>query len=376
MSEPWAEVRLGDLIALQRGHDLPARVRVPGPFPVVGSGGPSGWHNEAKAQGPGVVIGRATNLGRPFWVEGPFWPLNTGLYVKDFRGNDPKFVFHLFESLDLSGFDSGSVQPMLNRNYIAGVKLRVPPLAAQRRIAGVLGALDHLIEQEMRCADNLDSLSRLLGTQYLQSLDGASFAPMTDLAEIAKGYSYKSAELVPSDTLLVNLKNVGRGGEFQARGFKPLSASPKPHQYVENGDVVVAQTDLTQDRAVVGRPVRIRRGLTSEKLVASLDLVIVRPNEATTPEYLYAILDSAPFRAHALAHCNGTTVVHMAAAAIPTFQAPIPDPLSLAKFSESVRSLRAAADDAVTNAERLAHTRDELLPLLLSGRVSVREVAA
>jgi type I restriction enzyme S subunit len=376
MSKPWTEVRLGDFIALQRGHDLPARVRVPGPFPVVGSGGPSGWHNEAKAQGPGVVIGRATNLGRPFWVDGPYWPLNTGLYVKDFRGNDPKFVFHLFQSLDLSGFDSGSVQPMLNRNYIAGVKLRVPCLAVQRRIAGVLGALDDLIAQEHLSAKQLDDLVHFLGMRFLANLDPGRRAPLATLASISKGYSYKSVELVPSDTLLVNLKNVGRGGEFQSRGFKPLQATPKTHQYVHNGEILVAQTDLTQDQAVVGRPIRVRRGLLTEKLVASLDLVIVRPTESTTSEYLYAVLDSAEFRAHALAHCNGTTVVHMAAAALPTFQAPIPDASALADFSDRVGTLRVAADDAVTNAERLIRVRDELLPLLLSGAVSVSEVAA
>lgn len=142
----WQQTTLGQFVALQRGFDLPTRVRKPGPFPVLSSGGYSGTHSEGPIPGPGLVIGRATNLGVPTWSDGNFWPLNTTLFVKDFRGNDPRFVYYVFTSLDLAGYNSGSVQPMLNRNYVANVPLIVPTSVEQRAISATLRALDDKIQ--------------------------------------------------------------------------------------------------------------------------------------------------------------------------------------------------------------------------------------
>ena len=79
----WVDTTLGELVLLQRGMDLPSRLREPGPFAVLGSNGPVGTHSEGPVEGPGVVIGRATNLGRPTWWWDNYWPLNTCLYVRD-----------------------------------------------------------------------------------------------------------------------------------------------------------------------------------------------------------------------------------------------------------------------------------------------------
>src|SRR5690606_12218776 len=161
MSE-WRTTTLGEFIALQRGHDLPQRERRPGSVPVVGSGGITGWHDAAIAPGPGITIGRAANLGVPTFVERDFWPLNTTLHVTDFRGNDIRFTYYLLQTLDLTGFNSGSVQPMLNRNYIKNVPLRVPALSEQRAIASVLGALDDKIALNDRIATTARALGEAL----------------------------------------------------------------------------------------------------------------------------------------------------------------------------------------------------------------------
>ena len=104
-------------------------------------------------RGPGLTIGRATNLGVPTWSEGDYWPLNTTLFVKDFRGNDPRFVYYLLKTMDLSGYNSGSVQPMLNRNCVANVPLVVPAPPEQRKISSALRALDDKVESNRRLQD-------------------------------------------------------------------------------------------------------------------------------------------------------------------------------------------------------------------------------
>ena len=197
---------------------------------------------------------------------------------------------------------------------------------------------------------------------------------MAEIADVSKGYSYKSRELVEGPQWLVNLKNVGRDGSFQERGFKPLSGSPKAIHLLEHGDVVVAQTDLTQARAVVARPVRIRRSGRAGQLVASLDLLRVRPKPIVTEEYLYAVLDHPDFRSHALGYCNGTTVVHLSARAVPDYLAPLPSQPDIEAYTRVVRPLLAAADALLDEAREARQVRAELLPLLMSGRVRPGEV--
>lgn len=117
MAGEWREMTLGDAIELKRGYDLPSRDRRNGPFPIVSSSGISGRHTEAKAKAPGVVIGRYGTLGDVHYVTEDYWPLNTALYVRDFKGNDPRFVSYFGSSSKRVGrfrslFDqmAGSVQ--------------------------------------------------------------------------------------------------------------------------------------------------------------------------------------------------------------------------------------------------------------------------
>ena len=137
MSE-WSEVRLGEVIELKRGYDLPKRARADGPFPIVSSSGISGNHAEAKVRGPGVVTGRYGTLGQVFYVATDFWPLNTSLYVRDFKGNNKRFVALLLESMDLAQHDGAAAVPGLNRAMGGGAIGQVVDLLDR----AVQGAVD------------------------------------------------------------------------------------------------------------------------------------------------------------------------------------------------------------------------------------------
>jgi type I restriction enzyme S subunit len=91
--------RLGDLLTLKRGYDLPGSDRVDGEFPIVSSSGITGFHGEKKATAPGVVTGRYGTLGEVYFIQQDYWPLNTSLYVSDFKGNRPSFAAHLLKNV-------------------------------------------------------------------------------------------------------------------------------------------------------------------------------------------------------------------------------------------------------------------------------------
>lgn len=130
---------LSDVVSLQRGHDLTWRQRRPGSVPVMGSAGVNGTHDRALAPGPGVVLGRSgASFGTAHYVDRDYWPHNTALYVTDFHGNDPRYVFYLLSSIDFSRHNSGGAQQSLNRNFIASIELDVPEYDEQCRIAAAL----------------------------------------------------------------------------------------------------------------------------------------------------------------------------------------------------------------------------------------------
>jgi len=153
-SNEWLAVRLGDQITLQRGHDLPSQDREPGSVPVVSSSGITGWHSSSKAQGPGVVIGRYGTLGVVQFVEIPYWPLNTTLYVKNFHGNEPRFVRYFLETISYDVHNDKTSVPGVNRNDLHALQIMWPPLADQRKIAATLDTVERRLasEREVGCA--------------------------------------------------------------------------------------------------------------------------------------------------------------------------------------------------------------------------------
>lgn len=90
--------KIGDILTLKRGYDLPTQGRVNGKIPIVGANGIVGFHNEAKIIGGGVVTGRSGSIGLVHYFEDDFWALNTSLYVRDYKGNLSKYCYYLLKA--------------------------------------------------------------------------------------------------------------------------------------------------------------------------------------------------------------------------------------------------------------------------------------
>ena len=160
-TDPWEQRKLGEVAPLQRGFDLPVRQMISGPYPVVMSNGVGGWHSKYAVKGPGVVTGRSGTIGGLQYIEGDFWPHNTSLWVTSFNGNEPKFIYWLYSSLNLERFGSGSGVPTLNRNDVHDQLIGVPcNIAEQRRIGAFFDRLDSLITLHQRKYDKLCVLKK------------------------------------------------------------------------------------------------------------------------------------------------------------------------------------------------------------------------
>ncbi|MEK9134587.1 MAG: restriction endonuclease subunit S, partial [Pseudomonadota bacterium] len=166
----WHTSRLGDVVTLQRGHDLPEAQRQDGDVPVVSSSGITGSHNEPKAKAPGVVTGRYGTIGEVFYVEEDYWPLNTALYVTDFKGNHPRFVAYFLQNVLRNYQSDKAAVPGVNRNVLHDLKVRSTDAKSQEKVADILSAYDDLIENNRRRMALLEEAARQLYREWFVRL--------------------------------------------------------------------------------------------------------------------------------------------------------------------------------------------------------------
>lgn len=157
------------MLVLQRGFDLPASNRKPGKYPILASSGPSGTHTEYMVHGPGVTTGRSGVLGKVFYVQEHYWPLNTSLWVKEFKRAKPAYAFHLLQRLDLNGLNAGSAVPTLNRNHAHAVRVLVPPQAV---IDAFEPMAEILLTQQRKSTAQTDTVAAIRDTLLPKLLSG------------------------------------------------------------------------------------------------------------------------------------------------------------------------------------------------------------
>jgi type I restriction enzyme S subunit len=231
--EEWNAVQLGNFISLQRGHDLTWRDRRAGEIPIMGSEGLNGFHDKAIAKGPGVVLGRSgASFGQAHYCEQDFWPHNTALYVTDFSGNDPGFVFYFLSALDFSRHNSGGAQQSLNRNFIAAIPIAVPRPAEQRTIAAALSDVDSLLDGMDRLIAKKRDLKQAAMQQLLTGktrLPG--FQGEWDSVEFGEIASIRNAKVVasstPPGTQCVEMESLSRGSGRLLAATEARGASSK-----------------------------------------------------------------------------------------------------------------------------------------------------
>lgn len=257
----WKATTLGEVITLQRGYDLPEHKRRLGAVPVIGSAGLTGWHDEARVSGPGVVVGRAgASAGEVTFVKEDFWPHNATLFVKDFKGNDPLFVAQLLRTLPFDDLNSGSAQQMLNRNYAYLLPVNIPDPTTQRRIASILSAYDDLIDANRRRVAILEEMARRLFEEWFVHLrfPGHEAVPLRDtpdgplpegwqrvrlreIAEVDFGFPFKSARFNSEGrgSQVVRIRNVP-SGQTDTYTDEPFDA----RYGVRDGDLLIGMDGI------------------------------------------------------------------------------------------------------------------------------------
>jgi type I restriction enzyme S subunit len=173
MRSEWIDTTIGDQIQLQRGVDITKRDFKQGTIPVVSSGGIGGFHDTFTGVAPGVILGRKGLVGSVYYLPTDYWAHDTTLWVKDFKGNHPKYVYYFFRSIaaTLRDLDVGSANPTLNRNHVHPIETRWAPIDEQKAIAHILGTIDDKIELNRKTNETLEAMAKALFKSWFVDFD-------------------------------------------------------------------------------------------------------------------------------------------------------------------------------------------------------------
>ena len=394
----WVQRSLGDVIVLKRGYDLPERDRRRGPVPVVSSSGITDHHSESRAPGPGVVTGRYGTLGQVFFVPNDFWPLNTALYVQDFKGNDPRFISYFLRSLDFSRFSDKAAVPGPNRNHLHEETVRIPgAVDEQRAIAHVLGTLDDKIELNRRMNATLEAMAQALFRSWFVDFDPvrakmegratglpkvvANLFPdrlvNSGIGEIPEGWP-----LVPLPELMeVNPSRPLRKGDvapyldmahMPTLGHAPDSVVRRPFgsgMRFANGDTLVARITPCLEN---GKAAYVDFLRDDEIGWGSTEYIVMKPIRPLPSEFAYLLARTVRFREFAIQNMSGTSGrQRVSASALSGFSIASPPEAIGVEFGRAAQLLLERARAAVDERYVLANCRDALLPKLISGEIRV-----
>ncbi|EBA04301.1 putative type I restriction-modification system, S subunit [Rhodobacterales bacterium HTCC2150] len=368
--EGWGECRLGEVTEFQRGFDLPKSQRQVGEIPIISSAGYSGWHSTAKVERAGIVTGRYGSIGDVFLVYEDHWPLNTTLWVKDFHGNHIQWAYHLLQTIDYAKFSDKTGVPGINRNDIHRIKVRVPPLPEQRKIAEILGTWDRAIEvaeaQLAAAKTQKRSLMQqlLTGKRRFSEFEGQPWKEVRlgDVGQVITGStpSTKNEHYYGGPIPFVSPADLdGRTLIYSAQ--KTLT-----HEGMSVSRTVPKGATLFSCIGYIGKV-----GLAGVDLVTNQQINAVVPNSSVDSEYLFYALSAIGPKVKLLAGHNVVPIVNKSEFSLQRITLP---PL---REQKKIAASLGIADVEVaifsTNIENLRTEKNALMQQLLTGkrRVSI-----
>jgi type I restriction enzyme, S subunit len=370
----WKTVQLGEVCTLQRGLDLPKRLRHDGEFPLVTASGIDGTHSVGPVKGPGVMTGRYGTIGKVFFVEPDFWPLNTTLYVRDFHGNDVRFVHHLLQTVDFQSHSGKSGVPGVNRNDVHQEFVHIPARRSeQEAIARALLDADALI----------DSLEQLL-TKKRQIKQGAMQELLTGKRRLLQGdEAWRQAPLGSlgkwSGGMTPSMARVDywspAGVPWPSSGDLKMAQLSESAKYLSKTAVRDGATTVVPANSVVMvvRSGILRKylpvGITLKPMAINQDLKAIQPNTEIAAEFLLHALEYWGERILATCLKTGTTVESLELRWLKAFTIELPSVSEQAAIEDVLSEMNAeitALESRLTKARAL---KQAMAQALLTGRI-------
>jgi len=374
----WVDKKLGEVLTLKRGYDLPISQRQPGTVPVVSSSGVTGEHNSAKVKGPGVVTGRYGTLGEVYYIEPDFWPLNTSLYVKDFKENSRKFIFYFLQQILGNVFSDKAAVPGVNRNELHARDVKFPDKDTQKRIARFLEVYDSFIENNRRRIQLLEQAARLLykewfvrlrfpGHKHVKVKDGVpegwTFTTVSDAVDVnptERTEKGRAIRYIPMSSLSV----MGMDIDTRELEFRNHTTSVR----FRNTDTLLPRITPCLEN---GKTAYVNFLNENEVACGSTEFIVLR-GRLVGPTFVYCLARTPLFRERAIKSMIGSSGrQRVQTSCFDELYVALPPKILRQQFEEHTETLFRMIANLQRQNEQLMRARDLLLPRLMNGGIAV-----
>ena len=380
------ECILGDLVEFQRGYDLPKSKFVEGKYPVQSSNGILGYHNEYKVEGPGITIGRSGTVGTPHLIRENFFPHNTSLFVKEFKGNDIEYIYYLLQYLDLGNQKSGSGVPTMNRNHLHPIKIRAyRDKTYQQRTIKILSLIDKKIQINNQINQELEAMAKTLYDYWFVQFDfpdqngkpykssGGKMVYNPELKrEIPEGWGVEKLENIANITMGQSPKGtsyneVGEGMLFFQGSTDFGWRFPVARQYTTEPSRIAEEDDiLLSVRAPVGT-----LNIADTRCCIGRGLAAIN-SKVGANSYIFNVMQDFK-KLFDMMNSVGTTFGSITKDDLYSLKLIYPPNELLMKFDKSVNSFDREIKNRSRQNQELSQLRDWLLPMLMNGQVKVED---
>jgi len=381
----WLQRPLGDLLTLRYGKGLPSRRRRPGPYPVYGSGGIIGYHDEPLVPGPGIIVGRKGSIGTVHYEGRSFFPIDTVFFVelKD-PEVDLRYVYYMLKASALYTLNTDAAVPGLNRDVAHRQVFGTPPFPVQRKIASILSAYDGVIENNLRRIQILEEVAQLVYREWFVKFrfPGHEKVRMVDsplgkipetwketalgevTALIKRGIAPAYDESSPS--IVINQRCIRHSRLDMSQSRRHRKTVPVD-RYVVRGDVLVNSTGV----GTLGRVAQVQTDLPD--CTVDTHVTIVRPADSQDPDFFgLQVLSLEPLFQQQGRGTTGQTELNREAISNAPYRDP--GPALQRRFGSAVRRLRVLSAHLAPINDVVRQTRDLLLPKLVSGELDVSDL--
>lgn len=384
--ENLLKIRFDSFVRLNRGFDLPDSKIELGIYPVVASTNIKAYHNEYKIDGPAVVTGRSGSLGKVQYIEGKCWPLNTSLYVKDFKGNYPRYVYYFLQMMHLEQYNAGAGVPTLNQNHLHSLKLLIHSLPLQRRIASILSAYDNLIEANSRRIKILEQMAENLYKEWFVRFRFPNYQNTPIENGIPNGWKVErlkdfgitlTSGSRPKGGIDANLeKGVPSLGAESIKGlaeFDYSSVKLVPQEFycqMKRGKNTGNDILLYKDGAYIGKTTLFRDGFPFKTYSINEHVFIISPIDQEYKNYLYFTLHQEAFF-YLMQNLNRNAAQPgLSNNDINNIKVMIPNKELIAQYNLHVEPILKEIFKLAHQSANLTRQRDLLLPRLMSGQLT------
>lgn len=384
MSE-WKTYKLSDLVEIKYGKDH--KHLADGVIPVYGSGGIMRYAETHLYDRESILIPRKGTLSNLFYLDKPFWSVDTMFYTKIKNGVHGKYLYYLLKSMDLASMNVGSAVPSLTTEVLNKVEISLPDLPTQRQIAQILTSLDDKIELNLQMNQTLEAMAQAIFKEWFVNFNFPGFdgelvdglpkgwkkVKLSELIAIKHGYAFKGEFFsdFEEDNILLTPGNFKIGGGFNSAKFKYYNGEIPQEYILQRNDLVVTMTDLSKAGDTLGYSALVPT-IEGKILLHNQRIGKVLFNSELPLKYfLYWTMRQDSYRHFVLGSATGSTVKHTSPSRICDYEIVLPQEFILSEFETLIKTLSDKQQENEMQIYKLTQTRDTLLPKLMSGSLEI-----